>query len=216
MDDQYDDNGNATAPATNGVKVSSCARQKRNNVNTYQQTPAANRRLAQASIRVRTRLHRQITSVIESIFAGSGMDVILSGGTGWDGTPLGWLMEATLKVRDREFAIPSDAPLEEYSNGKTLLTVLLSRDRGRELCLVKAGEMFGRRVEGVCVLFGYLYDHIKNIYGNEIDEYKALKIVEEWIETAMVKAHMLAIVNDFLPAVMGIQPEVANNMRSVK
>lgn len=205
MDDQYDDYGNATATATasSDVKGCSCARQKPND--TYQPTPAEKGRLTQAYIRVKTRVNRQLESVIESIFAGSGMHVILFPGTGWYGSPLGWLMEGTLKMRDRDFAIPANAPIDAYSSGQTLLTVLISRDRGRELCLVRTGQMFGRRVEGVCLLFNYLYEHLKKFDENEVDEYKALKSVEEWIATAMVKAHMRAIVNDFLPSVADIQ-----------
>ena len=112
-------------------------------------------------------------------------------------------METTLKVRDQKSTIPEDAPLDAYSSAETLLTVLISRDRGRALCLITAGDNFGRRVQGVCVLFDYLYEHLKKIDGNEVDEYRALKIVEEWISTAMVKAHLRTIVDDYLRTGVG-------------
>ena len=195
MDDQYDNYGNATATAENGGKGGSRVRQE-SNVASYQLTPAEKGRLTRAYIRVKTRMNRQICGVIESIFADSGMEVILDPGTGWDRTPLSWLREATLKVRDRNLTIPADTPLEQ-----TLLTVLISPDHGRDLCLIKDGQLFGRRVEGVCLLFSYLYDHFKKFDDVAIDEYTALKTAEEWMDTSMVKAHMGELIKRYLRAV---------------
>jgi hypothetical protein len=199
MDDRYDDYGNSPVIASNGVKGCSCSGSDL--YDTYQPTPAEKGRLTKAYIRVKTRLHRQITSVIELIFADSGMDVILSNTSGWDGTLLGWLMEATLKVRDRNLTIPADTSLEAHSSTQTLLTVLISPDHGRDLCLIKDGQLFGRRVEGVCLLFSYLYDHLKKFDDVAIDEYTALKTAEEWLNTSMVKAHMRELIKRYLRAV---------------
>lgn len=199
MDGRYDDYGNSAASKCDDL--SSDARDKAVNRKVARSAAAQKGRLTQALMRTRTQISRLVSRVCQRFFAHAGVNAHFTviGEESWDNTLLCWLVEGKLWLQDKDYVLPPDLPITEYSYGECVLTVRISRDPGRDLCTFHGSEKFPRQIEGTKLVMEYFYEHFKGFDYGQVDPYTALKDVEMWLNTPMVESHLRTITERFVP-----------------
>lgn len=199
MDDRYDNYGNSAV--SKGDDLPNGALDEAVNLKVARSAAARKGRLTVALMRTRREISQLVDRLCQRFFVHAGVKTHFPviGEDSWDNTLLCWLVEGKLWLQDKDYVLPPDLPITEYSYGECALTVRISRDRGRDLCTFHGSKKFRREIEGAKLVMAYFYEHFKGFDYCQVDPYTALKDVELWLRTPMVESHLRVITERFVP-----------------
>lgn len=199
MDDRYDDFGDKAASKCGELPKGTLDNAANRKV--ARSASAQKGQLTAALMRTRREISRLVDRVCQRFFAPAGFRTHFKviGEVAWDNTLLCWLVEGKLFLQEEDYTFPPDLAITGYSFGKCVLTVRISRDRNRDLCVFHESEKFSREIEGIKVMMAYFYEHFKDLEYGEVDPVAALKKVEMWLRTPMVESHLRRITEQFVP-----------------